>query len=594
MSKDAAAVVETVSEVVKESLSAAIEEFAREQRAAALEEYAEEHDCLENDDVKLELRQERAATEEAIKLPWTLLEAMGVDRRECEQVFDELHPLDVLRQIRLMPRFRAFIRTEAARIGLEDALAISLEERSIPPLIDFAAKARKRREAVQSDFIAAAERALPQIVVSAPLPVFEQAFDGFDEPPPIPDEPAIQFTDEQERALVDIEKWYRESDEPFFALIGPAGSGKTTITREAIRRLGRSATLTAMTGKAALRLSQCAGEGATTLHKALYYPPKPGETVSFTRLREAPGPLVLVDEASMMTPAVFDHLHEWTWQGTKILLVGDAFQLPPVVTGDELKKHGEDYSVFSVVQGAHLETVMRAAGGVLRAATKVRETGEICRESDDGYEYLVSGQALEDAVEMWLAERDGHMLITWKNSVRMRANRLIRQKLGRSGRLPDVGEPVLIRKNGQGLLNGEIIEAGEFSKGPVLDSLQTLWMTTNYGAKVLVSIAGSKDGEEMDGGQPWVQDWRKYHAALTREALPDPLPISWGYTLTAHAAQGSEERRVTVFLEKDDVRNKFFRKPTTLPDGRKVSQAARWVYTATTRSKSRTTMIVGK
>jgi hypothetical protein len=304
----------------------------------------------------------------------------------------------------------------------------------------------------------------------------------------------------------------------------------------------------------------------------------------------------------MMTPSVFRDLNSWIECGARVLLVGDSFQLPPVVTGKELQQYGEDYSVFAQVQGALLQTVMRSVGGVLRAATKVRETGEICAQSDldasgEGYEYVRTKLPIEQAIEEYLADPSDHMLISWRNVVRMNANKQVRARLGRDGPLPDDGEPVLIKKNGQGHLNGEIIPCGGFEAGPIVGSLRTLWMRVGAYKRLLVTVDGGdreKGGEMFDGQQPWIEDWKKYHIDLQQKCLPEPLPLTWGYVATAHSAQGSESRRVTVFLERGDERSSHFRKMTTLPDGSKTSFASRFVYTATTRAKVYTKMIVGR
>ncbi len=415
------------------------------------------------------------------------------------------------------------------------------------------------------------------------------------EPPSLPPPaPKVEWTDEQSVALDAIDDW-RESERPFFSLTGPAGSGKSTMVREIVDRYPY-AVLTAMTGKAALRLSHCAGREAGTLHSTLYYPPKPGEELRFSRLREPPADLIVVDEASMITPAVYAHMKVWAKSGVSFLLVGDGYQLPPVITGEELKENGEDYSVFQIVRGAELETVMRSVGGVLRAATKVRQTGEICRESDEGYTYAVEREPMARAVEEYLADRDDHLIITWRNALRMAANRTIRARLGHEGPLPDEGEPVLIKRNGQGFLNGEIVTCGGFETGPQLGSMLTMWMRTGY-TRILVSFEGGREdrgGEFFDGQQPWVESWQRYHIDLKKQNLPEPLPITYGYCHTAHSAQGSEARRVTVFLERGDERSRHFRKPTTLPSGAEVPFSARFIYTATTRGKKQAMMIVGR
>lgn len=415
---------------------------------------------------------------------------------------------------------------------------------------------------------------------------------------------SFEWTDEQRTALDAIEDWKQNRDhENHFALTGAAGTGKSTMMREIATRYPMS-TLTAMTGRAALRLSECAGAPASTLHKVLYWPPKPGEEVRFSRLREPTSSLVCVDESSMMTPSIFADCKRWAkMYGVRFLLVGDAYQLPPVITEkSEREQYGEDYSVFTHVAGAALQTVMRNAGGVLRAATHVRQTGHICAESMldaaggvGGYEFIRETQPLKRAVEDYLADRDDHFLITWRNSSRMEANGIIRERLGHAGPLPDEGEPVLLRKNGQGLLNGEIVECGGFEPAPDVGEVKCLWMLVRgYPGieRVLISFQGKE--QPFDGQMPEISNWRGYHIAIKKGILPEPLPATFGYCLTCHAAQGGQARRTTIFLERADYSNSHFKKPTTLPNGEKTSFAARWAYTAMTRSTSRTSMIVGR
>jgi hypothetical protein len=58
-------------------------------------------------------------------------------------------------------------------------------------------------------------------------------------------------------------------------------------------------------------------------------------------------------------------------------------------------------------------------------------------------------------------------------------------------------------------------------------------------------------------------------------------------------SQGSEYRRVSIFLAAEDLANPHFTKDTVLPNGKLWSFANRWAYTAITRAKSKVSIIIG-
>ena len=80
------------------------------------------------------------------------------------------------------------------------------------------------------------------------------------------------------------------------------------------------------------------------------------------------------------------------------------------------------------------------------------------------------------------------------------------------------------------------------------------------------------------------------------EAFPnDDMRLgTYGHALTAHKAQGSEYRRVTVFMPKMDNVSAHFRKSTELPDGTKIPFGVRFFYTACSRAKEQLTVLVGR
>ncbi len=125
-------------------------------------------------------------------------------------------------------------------------------------------------------------------------------------------------------------------------LTGGPGTGKTTIIRvlcKAIKAQGGRVTLAAPTGRAARRMSESSGFQASTLHRLLQIG---YEKKDHYDEMDQPGvklncDLLIVDEASMIDIYLFRSLCASLTPGMRLLLVGDADQLPSVGPGYVLK-----------------------------------------------------------------------------------------------------------------------------------------------------------------------------------------------------------------------------------------------------------------
>ena len=139
---------------------------------------------------------------------------------------------------------------------------------------------------------------------------------------------------------------------------GGPGTGKTSIIVAIMRlmvRLGINPSkiaLTASTGKAAYRMGECVSESLSrieerddvdralldahlepsTIHRLLGYSPDSGR-FRHHRNNPLPAKLVIVDEGSMLDVTLMERLTNAIAPGARLILLGDANQLPSVAAG---------------------------------------------------------------------------------------------------------------------------------------------------------------------------------------------------------------------------------------------------------------------
>ena len=123
------------------------------------------------------------------------------------------------------------------------------------------------------------------------------------------------------------------------ALTGGPGTGKTTTIRGILMlydELGLKTSLCAPTGRAAKRLAEICGRDAATIHRMLGASPGEDNVLLFEHdeLNPLKADAVIVDESSMIDILLIRSLLGAMKDGSRLLMVGDADQLPPVGPGN--------------------------------------------------------------------------------------------------------------------------------------------------------------------------------------------------------------------------------------------------------------------
>ena len=126
-------------------------------------------------------------------------------------------------------------------------------------------------------------------------------------------------------------------------ITGGPGTGKTTIINAMIRifkQSGLSTAIAAPTGRAAKRIAETSGHYASTIHRLLeYFYYDEADEMRFGRTQDDPldYDVIIVDEASMIDLMLMQGLTGAVRTGTRLILIGDADQLPSVGAGNVLR-----------------------------------------------------------------------------------------------------------------------------------------------------------------------------------------------------------------------------------------------------------------
>ncbi|MBO6551443.1 MAG: ATP-dependent RecD-like DNA helicase [Roseitalea sp.] len=374
----------------------------------------------------------------------------------------------------------------------------------------------------------------------------------------------MQFSPQQDDALVAVADWLKRDDSQLFRLFGYAGTGKTTLAKHFAEGVDGTVQFAAFTGKAAQVMRAKGASNAKTIHSLIYRPRgeeevtdevtgKTGIAPTFALNRQsdiAKAKLVIVDECSMVGEELGRDLLSF---GTPVLVLGDPGQLPPISGGGFFTDAEPDFLLTEIHRQA-------AENPIVRLAMDVREGREIMH-GDYGTAQIIGKGDLDTAM---VTEAD--QVLVGINRTRRRYNQRLRQLAGFDARYPQAGDKLVCLRNdpAKGLLNG---------------SLWKVMTASAPGSKPGINLLVSPDDGDTDRGVAKIK--------LLKAAFDNPdEDVGWqlkrrfddfdyGYALTVHKAQGSQWDNVMLFDESFAFRD----------------MRDRWLYTAITRAAERLTIV---
>ena len=349
----------------------------------------------------------------------------------------------------------------------------------------------------------------------------------------------IEYETKQKQAIFDA------MNIGLLILTGGPGTGKTTTLNAMIKLMERedlNILLAAPTGRAAKRMTELTGYEAKTLHRMLEAAWDISGKLQFSRNEQHPlkADVIIIDELSMVDAQLFESLLRATPLGCRLVLVGDADQLPSVGAGNVLS----DLIASGKLPSVRLTEVFRQAleSLIVRNAHEIMQGRAPVLDVRDSDFFLLKAQSAQAAARLVLElvterlpaaygynpETDIQVLCPSKKRELGTANlnNLLQQQLnpeapdkkqiGRPSFILRQGDKVMQSKNdydiewvrddgtaGRGVFNGDV--------GLLLDiSRATATLTVRYDDRVATYI-----GDQYENLEP-------------------------AYAMTIHKSQGSE------------------------------------------------------
>ena len=348
----------------------------------------------------------------------------------------------------------------------------------------------------------------------------------------------VRYADKQREAI------FRCMNGGVTIITGGPGTGKTTIVKGIIsifNDLDLKTALAAPTGRAAKRMSEATGEEAKTIHRLLEMERGADDELKFNRNARNPldEKVIIVDEASMIDLSLMSALVHALKRGSRLILIGDADQLPSVGAGNVL----DDLILSGMIDTVRLTEIFRQSKESLIVTNAHRiNSGDtpILNVTDNDFFFVRREQErdISDTVASLITER---LPRTYGDAIRDRIQVISPSKKGAGG--------VELLNNA---LQARVNPAAAFKKeksshGVVFREGDRVMQTVNnYDVeweKNGLSGFGIFNGdigviESIDYKQETINIW--FDDRFVRYDFENLDQLELSYAITVHKSQGSE------------------------------------------------------
>jgi exodeoxyribonuclease V len=352
----------------------------------------------------------------------------------------------------------------------------------------------------------------------------------------------IVLSEKQQNAVDKFNRWFHDKNsKQCFRLFGYAGTGKTFIAKHFANSIGGNVCYAAYTGKAAdvMRKNGCLG--AQTLHSLIYTTEidKHGNLHFFINSKSNANlvDLIIIDECSMVDDVMANDLMSF---GTKILVLGDPAQLPPIEGAGYFINEEPDVMLTEIHRQAEENPIILMASAV---------RNEISLD----YGQYGSSKVVRDIDLDEMINAD--QVIVGKNATREALTKIYRSTKGFVSPYPQVGEKLICLKNDRnlGIFNGQMFTVNSEPEHLKRDFIAIMVTAENSTRTYRVTVHKSFFNPEIE--KPF---WK---------SLINTQEFYWGWVISCHKSQGSQWNNVYVIEE-----SKVFRE-----------NRYKWLYTAISR-----------